>query len=35
MGSHPDLATPEHGKQFYDLAVEELSAAYSNFLNQE
>jgi len=35
MGSHPDLATPEHGKQFYDLAVEELSTAYSKFLNQD
>lgn len=32
MGSHPDLATPEHGKQFYDLAVKELSNSYLEFL---
>lgn len=31
MGSNPDLATPEHGKQFYDLAVKELSNAYLEF----
>ena len=35
MGSNPDLATPEHGKQFYDLAVEELSNQYLEFLRQE
>ncbi|BAZ80423.1 creatininase family protein [Sphaerospermopsis kisseleviana CS-549] len=35
MGSNPDLATPEHGKQFYDLAVEELSKSYLEFLHQE
>lgn len=35
MGSNPDLATPEHGKQFYDLAVEELSKGYLEFINQE
>lgn len=35
MGSNPNLATPEHGKQFYDLAVEELSKGYLGFLNQE
>ncbi|NES98977.1 MAG: creatininase family protein [Sphaerospermopsis sp. SIO1G1] len=35
MGSNPALATPEHGKQFYDLAVEELSKGYLDFLNQE
>jgi creatinine amidohydrolase len=33
MGSNPDLATPEHGKQFYDLAVKELSNNYLEFLN--
>jgi creatinine amidohydrolase len=35
MGSNPDLATSEHGKQFYDLAVEELSKGYLEFLTQE
>lgn len=35
MGSNPNLATPEHGKQFYDLAVEELSKGYLEFLNQK
>jgi creatinine amidohydrolase len=35
MGSNPALATPEHGKQFYDVAVEELSKGYLEFLNQE
>lgn len=35
MGSNPALATPEHGKQFYDLAVKELSNAYLEFLNAE
>jgi creatinine amidohydrolase len=33
MGSNPALATPEHGKQFYDLAVEELSKGYLEFVN--
>ncbi len=33
MGSDPALATPEHGKQFYDLAVKELSNGYLEFLN--
>lgn len=33
MGSNPALATPEHGKQFYDLAVKELSNNYLEFLN--
>lgn len=33
MGSNPDLATPEHGKQFYDLAVKELTNSYLEFLN--
>lgn len=35
MGSNPDLATPEHGKQFYDRAVKELSTNYLEFLNKE
>ncbi|MBW4538126.1 MAG: creatininase family protein [Myxacorys chilensis ATA2-1-KO14] len=32
MGSNPALATPEHGQQFYQLAVEEMSEAYFKFL---
>lgn len=32
MGSNPSLATAEHGKQFYDLAVKELSNTYLEFL---
>lgn len=32
MGSNPALATPEQGKQFYDLAVKELSSSYLQFL---
>ncbi len=35
MGSNPALATPEHGKQFYDLAVKELSNDYLKFLNAD
>ena len=35
MGSNPTLATPEHGKQFYELAVKELSQTYLEFLNQD
>src|SRR5919199_1295026 len=35
MGSNPALATPEQGKQFYELAVKELSSSYLEFLNQE
>ena len=35
MGSNPALATPEHGKQFYDLAVKELGNSYLEFLNKE
>jgi creatinine amidohydrolase len=35
MGSNPDLATPEHGKQFYDLSVEELSKGYLEFMKGE
>jgi creatinine amidohydrolase len=32
MGSNPALATPDHGKQFYELAVKELSNSYLEFL---
>jgi creatinine amidohydrolase len=32
MGSNPALATPEHGQQFYKLAVQELSDSYLGFL---
>lgn len=35
MGSNPALATPEHGKQFYDAAVKELSHGYLQFLNAD
>lgn len=35
MGSNPALATPEHGQQFYELAVKELSNAYLQFFNAE
>lgn len=35
MGSNPALATPEHGQQFYELAVKELSNDYLKFLNAE
>ncbi|BAY84008.1 creatininase [Calothrix parasitica NIES-267] len=35
MGSNPALATPEHGKQFYDAAVKELSNDYLKFLSEE
>jgi len=35
MGSNPALATPEHGKQFYELAVKELSHSYLEFLAPE
>jgi creatinine amidohydrolase len=35
MGSNPALATPEHGKQFYDLAVKELSSGYLEFVNSD
>ncbi|MDX2216752.1 MAG: creatininase family protein [Oculatellaceae cyanobacterium bins.114] len=34
MGSNPALATPEQGKQFYDLAIKELSHTYLEFLKQ-
>jgi creatinine amidohydrolase len=32
MGSNPALATPEHGQQFCELAVKELSQRYLEFL---
>ncbi len=35
MGSNPNLATPEHGRQFVELAVKELSSAYLEFLNPD
>lgn len=35
MGSNPALATPEHGQQFYERAVAELSSQYSEFLAKE
>lgn len=34
MGSNPALATPEHGQQFYERAVKELSHQYLEFLSQ-
>ncbi|MFM7450296.1 MAG: creatininase family protein [Leptolyngbyaceae cyanobacterium] len=33
MGSNPALATPDQGRQFYELAVKDLSNAYLEFLN--
>ncbi|MBE9116985.1 creatininase family protein [Lusitaniella coriacea LEGE 07157] len=35
MGSNPDLATPEQGKQFYERAVKELSSKYLEFLSSD
>ncbi|OLP16524.1 amidase [Leptolyngbya sp. 'hensonii'] len=35
MGSDPSLATPEHGRQFYEVAVKELTKAYLEFLNAD
>lgn len=32
MGSNPGLATPDHGKQLYEAAVQELSQGYQGFL---
>lgn len=32
MGSNPALATPEHGQQFYEAAVKEISSQYLEFL---
>lgn len=34
MGSNPALATIEHGQQFYELAVKELSGQYLEFLTK-
>ncbi len=33
MGSDPALATPEHGHQFYELAVAEITQSYQDFLS--
>ncbi|HEY9668344.1 MAG TPA: creatininase family protein, partial [Coleofasciculaceae cyanobacterium] len=35
MGSNPALATPEDGRQLYELAVKELSHAYLEFLTAD
>ncbi len=35
MGSNPALATPEHGKQLYEVAVKELSEKYLAFLKAD
>ena len=35
MGSNPALATPEHGKQFYELAVKDLSNSYLEFVSKD
>ncbi len=35
MGSNPDLATPEHGKQFYELAVKDLTNSYLSFVKPD
>ncbi|WP_341733590.1 creatininase family protein [Microcoleus sp. EPA2] len=35
MGSNPALATPEHGQQFYELAVKELTNNYLEFLSSD
>jgi creatinine amidohydrolase len=32
IGSDPGLATPEHGKRFYDMAVEEVAQDYMKFV---
>jgi len=32
MGSDPSLATPDHGRQLYELAVKDLSRSYLEFL---
>jgi creatinine amidohydrolase len=34
MGSNPALATPDHGKQLYDLAVSDLSQQYRAFVGE-
>ncbi len=35
MGSNPALATPDHGRQFYELAVKELTQGYLEFMKAE
>jgi creatinine amidohydrolase len=35
IGSNPDLATPEHGQQFYERAVAALTAGYQAFLDEK
>lgn len=35
MGSNPDLAMPEHGKRFYEIAVKDLSNGYLSFLQED
>ncbi|MBE9063969.1 creatininase family protein [cf. Phormidesmis sp. LEGE 11477] len=34
MGSNPELATPEHGQQFYEIAVKDLTHGYLSFLQE-
>jgi creatinine amidohydrolase len=34
MGSNPALATPEQGKQFYEVAVKEMGESYQAFLKE-
>ncbi len=34
MGSNPALATPEHGRQFYEIAVKDLTNGYLSFLQE-
>jgi len=34
MGSNPALASPTHGKQFYEAAIQELSHSYRAFLSE-
>jgi len=34
MGSNPALATPEHGQQFYEIAVKDLTNGYLSFLQE-
>ncbi|NEO87383.1 MAG: creatininase family protein [Spirulina sp. SIO3F2] len=34
MGSNPALATPEHGREFYELSVKELSDSYLKFVGE-
>ena len=32
IGSDPNQATPEHGKRFYDTAVDEVAADYERWI---